>query len=415
MPHRIDAQTLFYGLQNMGYSPADSVADIIDNSIEAKAKNIDIIFWEGSINPVVAIMDDGVGMDAGELDDALKYKKDTSADNKLSKFGFGLKTASFSQCEILTIVTKKKNQTSFKSVNSKLEPIETNLLNIFNKFKFIEKKFQERCQNSGTIVIWENLFDNITGKNSQIRRTHAIFFEVGKKITERAATHFHNFMDDVKIYFNNMEIAKWDPFNTSLESLKIFEEKKLKLKNHDVLLKGYVFPKEDEFDNTELYETLGGPLGWFNSQGIYLYREKRLLTHGGWFGLRNGGSNPWQLESKYQRCRITIHYEASLDEYFKPNVQKTKSEIPTILRHEITNYCDEVRKYCNERRTSPRLVTHEIDENIDNLLVKNGDGKYSLNINHPNIQLLINKNISSNKREYVLDQINKQIKKIQDA
>ena len=95
MPHRIDVKTLFFGLQNMGYSPAASIADIIDNSIEAKAKNIDILFWEGSSNPTVAIFDDGEGMDRNELDDALKYKKDSSSDAKLSKFGFGLKTASF--------------------------------------------------------------------------------------------------------------------------------------------------------------------------------------------------------------------------------------------------------------------------------------------------------------------------------
>ena len=82
----------------------------------------------------------------------------------------------------------------------------------------------------------------------------------------------------------------------------------------------------------DLYEKLGGPLGWFNSQGIYLYREKRLLTHGGWFGLRNGGSNPWQLETKYERCRVTINYDSKLDEYFKPNIQKNKSEILKIVQ-----------------------------------------------------------------------------------
>lgn len=415
MPHRIDVKTLFFGLQNMGYSPAASVADIIDNSIEAKAKNIDILFWEGSSNPTVAIFDDGEGMDRNELDDALKYKKDSSSDAKLSKFGFGLKTASFAQCETLTIITKKKNQTNLKSVNSKLETKETNLVNIFKKNKFIEKKFQERCSQSGTVIIWEDLSDSITGKNSGDSRSHRLFFEIGQKITQHAATHFHNFMDDVKICFNNFAIPKWEPFGTKIENLKIFPEQKIELNNHYVTIKGFVYPKEEEFNDPELYENLGGPLGWFNSQGIYLYREKRLLTHGGWFGLRRGGPNPWQLETKYQRCRITINYDSELDEYFKPNVQKTQSEIPPLIRRDITNYCDEVRKYCHEKRATIKNQNYEIDEDTDNLLIKNGDGKYSLNIEHPNIQLLINKNISSNKREYVLDQINKQIKKIQDA
>lgn len=412
MSHRVDAPSLFYGLQNIGYSPADSIADIIDNSIEAKSKNIDILFWEGSSNPFVAIIDDGTGMDLQELENALKLKKSKGT---LKKFGFGLKTASFAQCKKLTIITKKKNQINFKCVDSELAPIETNLLNIYKKFKYIEKKFEERCPENGTAVIWENLSDNITGKNSGIKRTHSIFFEVGQKITEHAATHFHNFMDQVKIFFNNIEIKKWDPFNSEIDSLKIFDEKKFKLDNYYVTVKGYVYPKENEFSDNELYETLGGPLGWFNSQGIYLYREKRLLTHGGWLGLRIGGSNPWQLESRYQRCRITINYDSELDEYFKPNVQKTKSEIPPNIRHDIAKYCDEVRKFCNEKKSPNSVQSYNVDENIDDLLIKNGDSKYSLNTNHSNIQLLINKNISSNKREYILDQINKQIKKIQDA
>lgn len=416
MHERIDGSTLFFGLQNMGYSPSDSIADILDNSIEAKAKNIDILFWEGSISPTIAIVDDGVGMDKEELNNALMYKKDRTRENTLSKFGFGLKTASFSQCQKLTIITKKKNQIHFKSVNSKLENIETNLLNIFKRCKFVEKKFSERCAESGTAIIWEDLSDNITGKNSGSKKSHAIFFEIGQKVTAHAATHFHNFMNEVKIYFNNtVKIEKWDPFDENISFLKIFPEKKIKLDDYDVTVKGFVYPKEDDFNNSDLYEKLGGPIGWFNSQGIYLYREKRLLTHGGWFGLRNGGSNPWQLETKYERCRVTINYDSKLDEYFKPNIQKNKSEIPPSIRKEIINYCDEVRNYCIERKSVKKNQNYELEENIENIITQNDNGQFSLNLDHPNIQLLINKNISSNKKEYVLDQINKKIKKIQDA
>ena len=35
-------KTLTHGLKNIGYSPAEAIADLIDNSIEAKAKNIEI-------------------------------------------------------------------------------------------------------------------------------------------------------------------------------------------------------------------------------------------------------------------------------------------------------------------------------------------------------------------------------------
>ena len=68
-------KTLTQGLKNIGYTPAEAIADLIDNSIEAKAKNIEIFFWEGTQNPSVFIVDDGEGMNNDELNNALKIKK----------------------------------------------------------------------------------------------------------------------------------------------------------------------------------------------------------------------------------------------------------------------------------------------------------------------------------------------------
>jgi len=408
-----DTPSLAYGLKNFGYSTSEALADLIDNSIEANAKNIEIIFWEGSSEPWVAVIDDGNGMSKEELDNALKIKKTQNLNNnniKLSKFGFGLKTASFSQCSQLTIITKKNNQTNFKSIDSSLKFKETNMISLLKKFPFIEKKFKERCSNSGTVVIWEGLHDNLTGKNSGIKRSHAIFYEKGKNFSEHASTHFHNFLDKVNIYFNEMLIKNWDPFNDNLKNLQIFDEKKIRLGDYFINIKGYIYPKEEDFENIEIYEKVSGPYGWFDSQGIYLYREKRLLSHGGWFGLRLGGSNPWQKETKYERCRITLHYDSQLDSYFKPNVQKTKSEIPPSIRHEVATYCEVVRKESLQKRVRENKTIELIDE-TDNLLIQNEDGKFEININHPNIETLLSKNLSLNKKEFILSQISKEIKK----
>lgn len=416
MVSKFEEDTLFYGLQNMGYSAEESLADLIDNSIEAKAKNIDIIFWEGSRESCIAIIDDGTGMNNDELNNAIKFKKNSFSNNdqvKLSKFGFGLKTASFAQCEILTIISKKKGQIAFKCVDSKLNEIETNLLNIYKKFGYFEKKFNERCSHNGTLILWEKLRDNITGKNSGDKRSHAVFFEKGKKFAEHASTHFHNFMDDVKIRFNNQEIKKWNPFDINIPGIEVLDEEKVKLDNYYVTLQAFVFPKDDTYDNEEIYNNLAGPYGWFNSQGIYLYRENRLLTHGGWFGLRLNGSNSWQKENRYEKCRITMKYDYQLDGYFKPNVQKTTSEIPAVIRKQVAEYCDKARNLCVKKRRSKPTV-HELVDEKD--IVKNNEkGEKELNLEHPNIQLLINKNISASKKEFIIDQINKEIKKLNNA
>ena len=322
-----------------------------------------------------------------------------------------MKTASFSQCKKLTIITKKKNNTYFKTINSDFENIETNLLNIFNRINYIEKRFNERCKTSGTVVIWEDLDNNLTGVNSGIKKSFAVFFENGKKFTEHAAIHFHNFLDNVNIYFNNIKLENWNPFETNLKGIKTFEEKKIPLDNHFVTIKGYLYPKEDEVEDLDLYEKISGPYGWFDSQGIYLYREKRLLTHGGWFGLRKGGSNPWKKETKYERCRITLHYDSELDNYFKPNIIKNASEIPPAIKNEIATYCETVKSESLQRNIS-HTQNNDLTDSSENILQKDEQGKNEINLQHPNIQILLNKNMSPLKKEFVLSQISKELKKL---
>ena len=109
-------------LRGLGYSTATALADIIDNSISAQARSVGLSFeWAGDTSHVailddgigmdaeeldgdtshVAILDDGIGMDAEELDAAMRLGErsplDARATDDLGRFGLGLKTASFSQ------------------------------------------------------------------------------------------------------------------------------------------------------------------------------------------------------------------------------------------------------------------------------------------------------------------------------
>jgi hypothetical protein len=82
---------------------------LIDNSISADATNVQIFCDTGRSIPVVAILDDGHGMDGEQLIAALRHgssnpKKKRGAKD-LGRFGLGLKTASFSQCKKLTVVS----------------------------------------------------------------------------------------------------------------------------------------------------------------------------------------------------------------------------------------------------------------------------------------------------------------------
>ena len=108
-----NAYELMNSIRSIGYSFKTAVADIVDNSISAYATHIDIDFSTNSDNEnmYVTILDDGNGMDNDELLKAMKYAstKDEYGQHDLGRFGLGLKSASLSQCRVLTVASKQNN------------------------------------------------------------------------------------------------------------------------------------------------------------------------------------------------------------------------------------------------------------------------------------------------------------------
>ena len=111
-----NAASLIEGLRDFGYNLETSLADIIDNSITAKASRIDIIADTVSEDPWIAIADDGIGMSRDELIEALRPgTKNPLLDRHeedLGRFGLGLKSSSFSQCRQLTVVSRRDSITT---------------------------------------------------------------------------------------------------------------------------------------------------------------------------------------------------------------------------------------------------------------------------------------------------------------
>ena len=123
----------------MGYSFEAAIADIVDNSVSAQAKNIILKFPIGPADCCVAVCDDGIGMSKKELLDAMKYgsqlKSGKRSSDDLGRFGLGMKAASLSQCRRLTVVSKKENKVSayiwnLDVIGEKKVILSTNLDNI---------------------------------------------------------------------------------------------------------------------------------------------------------------------------------------------------------------------------------------------------------------------------------------------
>src|SRR5665647_219643 len=112
----IDAGRLLYGLSRIGYTTSAAICDIIDNSIRANATFVRLLiikerkdFSDSKKNNVkeYIIIDDGDGMDRKAILEALKLgsSDEDYGGYSLSKFGLGLKSAAFSQGDILDVIS----------------------------------------------------------------------------------------------------------------------------------------------------------------------------------------------------------------------------------------------------------------------------------------------------------------------
>jgi HSP90 family molecular chaperone len=99
-------------LMRIGYNLNSAIADIIDNSITAKASKISITCPSESDEPFVSFVDNGEGMSPSELIQNMRIGcKDPNVKREsgdLGRFGSGMKTASFSHARKLTVISKKK-------------------------------------------------------------------------------------------------------------------------------------------------------------------------------------------------------------------------------------------------------------------------------------------------------------------
>ncbi|MEN1933485.1 ATP-binding protein [Escherichia coli] len=67
-----NAAIMIEALRGLGYNTATALADIIDNSISAGARKVDLTFHWRESDCYIVVRDNGCGMSAAELDVAMR-------------------------------------------------------------------------------------------------------------------------------------------------------------------------------------------------------------------------------------------------------------------------------------------------------------------------------------------------------
>lgn len=324
------ARNLIAGIRAIGYNFPMAVADIIDNSISAKASRIDII-TDVTDESFVAFLDDGYGMSYEELENAMllgsSRKNRIDSDMELGRFGLGLKSASLSQCRQFTVVSKSSD--SLNAIMFDLNSIEKDnkwnlcvldkeeILAIHNIDKLL-------AYSTGTLVVWEK-FDKIENRAKKFEDSFREAITDAKRHIELV---FHRFYDTHEIYFNFRRIERRDPFlRSSAPRQQTGHTERLLINGQSVYVTPYTLPFWNTITEDEK-ALLGYPKSIHDDQGFYLYRNKRLISWGSW--LRMG------LKSEQNKlARVQVDIPSTLDSVWMLDVKKSSARIPDVIKEEL--------------------------------------------------------------------------------
>ncbi len=330
-----DSEGVFEAIGRIGYEFEHAIADLVDNSVDAKARNVLIRFnHDGRAVKSVAVIDDGIGMTAPELDIAMSFGARAGKDDTdLGKYGMGLKSASFSQCDVLTVITAanggiegrrwvaEKAKADWLCEILRSTAAASYLQNNADRFDIISH---------GTLVEWNRL----DALSHSMQPPEQMIDSRFRQLSNHLGLIFHRFleagtlrirMDAVDLVGGGrgyaQDVEPLNPFPPVTGMRGYPREFTFMLRGGPRLsFRGHIW-RRDAGDAG--FKLGGGRLA--KRQGIYVYRNDRIIQAGGWNGLRN------DAEVHTSLARVEFDLPSSLDAIFKPTVQKSAVSMPEEL------------------------------------------------------------------------------------
>jgi Histidine kinase-, DNA gyrase B-, and HSP90-like ATPase len=333
------ARRLTDSLRHIGYEFVTAVADLVDNSVAAGARNIDVDIQFAGTRSSVVIADDGVGMTERELNEALRFgTRRTYERGDLGRFGLGLKTASISQCRRLTVVTR--HSPAYARITSRC--LDLDYVARTDRWEIIEPPHSAAVEQAerwlldgpGTVVIWELLDRVLPEERPDGGWARRRLESLTRRTAEYLAMVFHRFLEGetargpLTISVNGAKVPPWNPFAPGEDRLAL-PPKRFEVavgrQVGEVWLHSYVLPPRNRFTTPAEFERLSGPLKWNRQQGLYIYRADRLIQSGGWSGIR-------AADEHTKLARAAVDFDTDLDPVFRVNVAKMRVTLPPELR-----------------------------------------------------------------------------------
>ncbi|WFR83890.1 ATP-binding protein [Arthrobacter sp. Y-9] len=315
-----------------------AIADLVDNSIDAGAKNILVRFLEEDGAVVgLRLIDDGRGMDDGSIDDAMTFarKRDYQVGD-LGHFGLGLKAASLSQADILRVYSRRNGAPSTGRMIEASEPTKVSDLDTDEVDDILGRLRVDFAFPNGTVVEWSQPRTFLSSEDGSDRarwldaRINSVTSHLGvvfHRLLASGAVRIGVEVFDVEYSESGVprQVQPIDPFGYSRLPNDDYPARiQVSLDGTTVEGRAHIWPAAQS-GRPEF--RLGGKPGAL-AQGFYFYRADRLLQIGGWNTLT---VNRPELEY----ARIELDIAEPLGAHITINPEKAGLELDSDLRHAL--------------------------------------------------------------------------------
>ncbi|TDH45798.1 ATP-binding protein [Mycobacterium eburneum] len=188
---------------------------------------------------------------------------------------------------------------------------------------------------TGTVVVWQSLDRVLPASGAEGGWAKRRFEVLVSKTKRHLAMVFHRFLTGenkaprITIRVNGDKVHAWDPFVRYEPGTQQLATQQFELENATgvgvVELRRYILPGKKSFSSLDAFEKSAGPLNWNRQQGLYVYRENRLVQWGSWGGTRG-------IDEHTKLARASLDFTSELDEAFNINVAKMRVAIPAQLK-----------------------------------------------------------------------------------
>lgn len=344
-----NAAKLIGSLRHLDYDDVSAICDIVDNSVDAGATAIwiDIKGTKEGIEEV-RITDNGKGMSAATLNEALKLGSETEKNPAfdLGRFGMGLITASISLGRRLEVTTQSVQEPALVGIHDIDEIVSAN--------RFL--KTLRICEKGEALVFRSKLVDRVKIANEKIKEkkdqltadsgTTVVISKLdqvefvypgplAKALAHKIGQSFRKFIQagSCRFYIDGEILEAIDPIN-DFEPTLLFEDV-IKKDAGTVEIQIFELKNYGPTLNKEYELNIPG-------QGFYVLRNNREILAGDTL-------NIFTKHNDYNMLRIELRYPATLDDIFRTNFSKRKTTLVQSIRDRISAICTPYIKQVRER------------------------------------------------------------------